>query len=61
MCKEKDDKITFDSQDFPSPDAVQIANNLSNLGQIYNKEDLSSEEKVIINDTLDHINITLVT
>ncbi|KAK1555991.1 hypothetical protein Q3G72_034279 [Acer saccharum] len=31
--------------DFPSPDAVQIANNLSNLGQIYNKEDLSTEVK----------------
>ncbi|KAL5744536.1 hypothetical protein ACOSP7_027402 [Xanthoceras sorbifolium] len=33
------------STDFPSPDAVQIANNLSNLGQIYNKEDLSTEVK----------------
>ncbi|KAK2653773.1 hypothetical protein Ddye_013629 [Dipteronia dyeriana] len=31
--------------DFPSPDAVQIANNLSNLGQIYNKEDHSTEVK----------------
>ncbi|KAI9161843.1 hypothetical protein LWI28_021226 [Acer negundo] len=31
--------------DFPSSDAVQIANNLSNLGQIYNKEDLSTEVK----------------
>ncbi|KAM7266373.1 hypothetical protein ACFE04_004270 [Oxalis oulophora] len=33
------------SQDFPSPDAVQIANNLSNLGQIYNREDISTEIK----------------
>ncbi|PON50850.1 Dihydrodipicolinate reductase [Parasponia andersonii] len=29
--------------DFPSADATQIANNLSNLGQIYNREDLSTE------------------
>ncbi|KAM7504713.1 hypothetical protein LguiB_003617 [Lonicera macranthoides] len=29
--------------DFPSPDAVQIANNLSNLGQIYNKQDISTD------------------
>ncbi|KAE8681483.1 putative 4-hydroxy-tetrahydrodipicolinate reductase 3 [Hibiscus syriacus] len=29
--------------DLPSPDAVQIANNLSNLGQIYNREDLSTD------------------
>ncbi|XP_065870246.1 dihydrodipicolinate reductase-like protein CRR1, chloroplastic isoform X2 [Euphorbia lathyris] len=29
--------------DLPSPDASQIAKNLSNLGQIYNKEDLSTE------------------
>ncbi|XP_062120511.1 dihydrodipicolinate reductase-like protein CRR1, chloroplastic isoform X3 [Humulus lupulus] len=31
------------SMDFPSPDATQIANNLSNLGQIYNREDISTE------------------
>ncbi|XVF09803.1 hypothetical protein REPUB_Repub07fG0128100 [Reevesia pubescens] len=29
--------------DLPSPDAFQIANNLSNLGQIYNREDLSTD------------------
>uniref|UniRef100_A0A0F7CZ77 Dihydrodipicolinate reductase-like protein n=1 Tax=Francoa sonchifolia TaxID=23250 RepID=A0A0F7CZ77_9ROSI len=29
--------------DLPSSDAVQIANNLSNLGQIYNREDLSTD------------------
>ncbi|GFZ15301.1 dihydrodipicolinate reductase, bacterial/plant [Actinidia rufa] len=29
--------------DFPSQDAIQIANNLSNLGQIYNKEDISTD------------------
>ncbi|XP_058205748.1 dihydrodipicolinate reductase-like protein CRR1, chloroplastic isoform X1 [Rhododendron vialii] len=28
---------------FPSSDAIQIANNLSNLGQIYNKEDISTD------------------
>lgn len=33
----------FSEQDFPSPDAVQIANNLSNLGQIYNREDISTD------------------
>ncbi|GAY41228.1 hypothetical protein CUMW_057840 [Citrus unshiu] len=32
-------------QDFPSPDATQIANNLSNLGQIYNREDISTDVK----------------
>ncbi|XAR66204.1 4-hydroxy-tetrahydrodipicolinate reductase [Bertholletia excelsa] len=31
--------------DFPSLDAIQIANNLSNLGQIYNREDLSTDVK----------------
>ncbi|XP_077249304.1 dihydrodipicolinate reductase-like protein CRR1, chloroplastic [Tasmannia lanceolata] len=31
-----------DASDLPSPDAIQIANNLSNLGQIYNREDLST-------------------
>ncbi|KAI8032226.1 hypothetical protein LOK49_LG01G01438 [Camellia lanceoleosa] len=29
--------------DFPSQDAIQIANNLSNLGQIYNREDISTD------------------
>ncbi|XP_052210892.1 dihydrodipicolinate reductase-like protein CRR1, chloroplastic [Diospyros lotus] len=31
------------SVDFPSQDAIQIANNLSNLGQIYNREDRSTD------------------
>ncbi|KAK9914196.1 hypothetical protein M0R45_037987 [Rubus argutus] len=31
--------------DLPSSDATQIANNLSNLGQIYNKEDISTDVK----------------
>lgn len=30
-------------QDLPSADANQIANNLSNLGQIYNREDSSTD------------------
>ncbi|KAL2542034.1 putative 4-hydroxy-tetrahydrodipicolinate reductase 3 [Abeliophyllum distichum] len=29
--------------DFPSQDAVQIANNISNLGQIYNRDDNSTD------------------
>ncbi|XP_019239397.1 PREDICTED: dihydrodipicolinate reductase-like protein CRR1, chloroplastic isoform X2 [Nicotiana attenuata] len=29
--------------DFPTQDAVQIANNLSNLGQLYNREDISTD------------------
>ncbi|PIN06846.1 4-hydroxy-tetrahydrodipicolinate reductase [Handroanthus impetiginosus] len=29
--------------DFPSQDAVQIANNMTNLGQIYNREDISTD------------------
>ncbi|KAL8552606.1 hypothetical protein ACS0TY_001334 [Phlomoides rotata] len=29
--------------DFPSPDAIQIANNITNLGQIYNRDDISSD------------------
>ncbi|XP_077245053.1 dihydrodipicolinate reductase-like protein CRR1, chloroplastic isoform X1 [Tasmannia lanceolata] len=32
-----------DASDLPSPDAIQIANNLSDLGQIYNREDLSTD------------------
>lgn len=32
-----------DSTDLPSPDAIQIADNLSNLGQLYNREDLSTD------------------
>uniref|UniRef100_A0A0F7GZH8 Dihydrodipicolinate reductase-like protein n=1 Tax=Erodium trifolium TaxID=337410 RepID=A0A0F7GZH8_9ROSI len=31
------------ARDFPSPDAIQIANNLSNIGQMYNKQDLSTD------------------
>ncbi|KAI5670136.1 hypothetical protein M9H77_10500 [Catharanthus roseus] len=31
--------------DFPSQDAVQIANNISSLGQIYNREDISTDVK----------------
>ncbi|XP_074319647.1 dihydrodipicolinate reductase-like protein CRR1, chloroplastic [Silene latifolia] len=31
------------ARDLPSQDAVQIANNLSNLGQLYNKEDISTD------------------
>ncbi|KAL6005588.1 Dipeptidyl aminopeptidase BIII [Asimina triloba] len=31
--------------DLPSPDAIQIANNLSDLGRIYNREDLLTEVK----------------
>lgn len=30
-------------RDLPSPEAVQIANNLSNLGQIYNRGDISTD------------------
>ncbi|KAI3458196.1 hypothetical protein Pfo_014859 [Paulownia fortunei] len=29
--------------DFPSQDVIQIANNLTNLGQIYNREDISTD------------------
>lgn len=36
----------FVQQDFPSQDAVQIANNISNLGQVYNKEDIATDAKV---------------
>lgn len=32
--------------DFPSQDATQIANNISNLGQIYNREDISTDVQV---------------
>ncbi|XP_059629335.1 dihydrodipicolinate reductase-like protein CRR1, chloroplastic isoform X1 [Cornus florida] len=31
------------AKDLPSQDAIQIANNLSNLGQIYNREDISTD------------------
>ncbi|KAG7982591.1 hypothetical protein I3843_04G061400 [Carya illinoinensis] len=31
------------AKDLPSPDAVQIAKNLSNLGQIYNRQDISTD------------------
>lgn len=40
--KYKCTEIGYDGQDLPSPEATQIANNLSNLGQIYNREDLST-------------------
>lgn len=33
-------------QDLPSPEATQIANNISNLGQIYNREDSSTDVQV---------------
>lgn len=36
-------QFVFESQDLPSADALQIANNLSNLGKIYNREDLSTD------------------
>lgn len=39
-------KVIFRKQDLPSSDATQIANNLSNLGQIYNREDISTDVKV---------------
>uniref|UniRef100_A0A8I6YKM6 Dihydrodipicolinate reductase n=1 Tax=Hordeum vulgare subsp. vulgare TaxID=112509 RepID=A0A8I6YKM6_HORVV len=29
--------------DLPSPDAIQIANNISDLGQIYNRQDMNSD------------------
>ncbi|KAK4431529.1 Dihydrodipicolinate reductase-like protein CRR1, chloroplastic [Sesamum alatum] len=29
--------------DFPSQDAIQIANNITNLGQMYNREDVSTD------------------
>ncbi|XP_020248935.1 dihydrodipicolinate reductase-like protein CRR1, chloroplastic isoform X2 [Asparagus officinalis] len=32
-----------DSKDLPSPEAIQIADNLSNLGQLYNREDISTD------------------
>ncbi|KAG5558510.1 hypothetical protein RHGRI_008451 [Rhododendron griersonianum] len=41
--------------DFPSSDAIQIANNLSNLGQIYNKEDISTDALVRRNSKLNHV------
>ncbi|KAL0371659.1 UNVERIFIED_CONTAM: Dihydrodipicolinate reductase-like protein CRR1, chloroplastic [Sesamum calycinum] len=31
------------SLDFPSQDAIQIANNITNLGQMYNREDISTD------------------
>uniref|UniRef100_A0A8I6Y4T9 Dihydrodipicolinate reductase n=1 Tax=Hordeum vulgare subsp. vulgare TaxID=112509 RepID=A0A8I6Y4T9_HORVV len=31
------------SMDLPSPDAIQIANNISDLGQIYNRQDMDSD------------------
>lgn len=29
--------------DFPTQDAIQIANNISNLGQLYNRQDISTD------------------
>lgn len=40
-------------QDLPSADASQIANNLSNLGQIYNREDISTD--VLVNRTISQL------
>ncbi|KAE8805037.1 Dihydrodipicolinate reductase, C-terminus family protein [Hordeum vulgare] len=34
------------SMDLPSPDAIQIANNISDLGQIYNRQDMDSDNRV---------------
>ncbi|XP_044958793.1 dihydrodipicolinate reductase-like protein CRR1, chloroplastic isoform X2 [Hordeum vulgare subsp. vulgare] len=34
-------------QDLPSPDAIQIANNISDLGQIYNRQDMDSDNPMI--------------
>ncbi|KAG9158461.1 hypothetical protein Leryth_013197 [Lithospermum erythrorhizon] len=31
------------ARDFPTQDAIQIANNMSNLGQLYNREDISTD------------------
>lgn len=42
----------FGAQDLPSPDAIQIASNLSNLGQIYNREDLSTDVVVSMNSEI---------
>lgn len=33
----------MEEQDFPTQDAIQIANNITNLGQIYNRDDISSD------------------
>lgn len=45
-------------QDLPSQDAIQIANNLSNLGQIYNRDDLSTDVLVRFNSSLDQTGVT---
>ncbi len=42
--------VAFGGQDFPTQDAKQIANNISNLGQLYNREDLSTDVKVTSNN-----------
>ncbi|KAM0913798.1 hypothetical protein ACQ4PT_011928 [Festuca glaucescens] len=34
------------SMDLPSQDAIQIANNISDLGQIYNREDMDSDNPI---------------
>ena len=35
-------------QDLPSQDAIQIANNISDLGQIYNREDMDTSNPVSV-------------
>lgn len=42
----------FMEQDFPSQDAIQIANNITNLGQMYNREDISTDIPVSGNANL---------
>jgi hypothetical protein len=39
-------------QDLPSQDAIQIANNISDLGQIYNREDMDSDNPVSVTKTV---------
>jgi chloroplast NAD(P)H dehydrogenase len=34
--------------DLPSQDAIQIANNITDLGQIYNREDMDSDNPVSV-------------
>lgn len=42
----------FMEQDLPSQEAIQIANNITNLGQMYNREDLTTEVPVRRNANL---------
>uniref|UniRef100_A0A2P2LSV9 Uncharacterized protein MANES_06G143900 n=1 Tax=Rhizophora mucronata TaxID=61149 RepID=A0A2P2LSV9_RHIMU len=48
-------RIVYCVQDLPSTDAAQIARNLSNLGQIYNKEDMSTDVLVSAFSNLSYI------